>query len=138
MKRILLVGGTGFVGQSVCERLVEHGEGAGTRITVPTRRLARAKSVQFLPTVDPVECDVHDDAQLARIVAGHDAVVNLIAILHGSAADFARRSLMLRDRVPVGRFGGIPVVATLRRHGGLCADQAEVVARSLARILGEL
>ena len=55
---------------------------------MPTRRLAHAKTVQFLPTVDPVECDVHDDAQLARLVAGHDAVVNLIAILHGSAADF--------------------------------------------------
>ena len=99
MKRILLLGGTGFVGQSVCERLVEHGEGAGTRITVPTRRLARAKSVQFLPTVDPVECDVHDDAQLARMVAGHDAVVNLIAILHGSADAFERVHVRLPQRL---------------------------------------
>ena len=99
MKRILLLGGTGFVGQSVCERLVEHGAGAGTRITVPTRRLARAKSVQFLPTVDPIECDVHDDAQLARVVAGHDAVVNLIAILHGSADEFERVHVRLPQRL---------------------------------------
>ena len=63
---------------------------APMRLTVATRRLAHAKPVQFLPTVDPVECDVHDDAQLAQLVAGHDAVVNLIAILHGSAADFER------------------------------------------------
>ena len=52
-KRVVVLGGTGFVGRSVCERLVAHGGGAGIRITVPTRRLAHAKSVQFLPTVDP-------------------------------------------------------------------------------------
>jgi NADH dehydrogenase len=99
MKRVLLLGGTGFVGQSLCERLVEHGDGAGLRITVPTRRLARAKTVQFLPTVDPVECDLHDDAQLSRLLAGHDAVVNLVAILHGSAAEFERVHVELPRRL---------------------------------------
>ena len=97
MKRILLLGGTGFVGRSICERLVAQVD--GTRITVPTRRLAHAKSVQFLPTVDPVECDVHDDAQLAGVMAGHDAVVNLIAILHGSAADFDHVHVRLAQRL---------------------------------------
>lgn len=90
LRRVLVLGGTGFVGRSVCERLVEHGGGAGVRITVPTRRIAHARTVQFLPTVDPLECDVHDDTQLSRLVVGHDAVVNLIAILHGSPADFER------------------------------------------------
>ena len=36
------------------------------------------------------QADVHDDAQLARLVAGCDAVINLVAILHGSAAEFER------------------------------------------------
>jgi len=96
-KRVLVLGGTGFVGRSVCERLVERN--ASTRLTVATRRLAQAKSVQFLPTVDPVECNVHDDAQLARLVTGHDAVVNLIAILHGSAADFEQVHVQLARRL---------------------------------------
>lgn len=96
-KRILLLGGTGFVGRSLCERLVA--QGTDLRLTVATRRLARAKAVQFLPTVDPVECDVHDDAQLTRLVAGHDAVVNLIAILHGSAADFDKVHVQLARRL---------------------------------------
>ena len=99
MKKIVLLGGTGFVGQALCERLVEQGDGAGTRITVPTRRLAHAKTVQFLPTVDPIECDVHDDEQLARLVAGHDAVVNLIAILHGSANQFEHVHVRLPQRL---------------------------------------
>jgi uncharacterized protein YbjT (DUF2867 family) len=96
-KRILLLGGTGFVGRSLCERLVA--QGTDLRLTVATRRLANAKSVQFLPTVDPVECDVHDDAQLTRLVAGHDAVVNLVAILHGNAADFQKVHVQLARRL---------------------------------------
>ena len=96
-KRVLVLGGTGFVGRSVCERLVERN--ASTRLTVATRRLAQAKSVQFLPAVDPVECNVHDDAQLARLVSGHDAVINLIAILHGSASDFEQVHVQLARRL---------------------------------------
>jgi uncharacterized protein YbjT (DUF2867 family) len=96
-KKVLLLGGTGFVGRSLCERLVALG--TDLRLTVATRRLAHAKSVQFLPTVDPVECDVHDDAQLTRLVAGHDAVVNLVAILHGSAADFQKVHVQLARRL---------------------------------------
>jgi len=96
-RKVLLLGGTGFVGRSVCERLVERD--TSMRLTVATRRLAHAKAVQFLPTVDPVECDVHDDTQLARLVAGHDAVVNLIAILHGSAADFDKVHVRLARRL---------------------------------------
>lgn len=100
-KRVLVLGGTGFVGRSVCERLVAHSGGAGMRITVPTRRLAHAKSIQFLPTVDPIECDVHDDAQLARALAGQDAVVNLIAILHGTEAAFEQVHVRLAQRLAV-------------------------------------
>ncbi len=99
MRRVLLLGGTGFVGQSVCERLVEHGDGAGVRITVPTRRMANAKTVQFLPTVDPIECDVSDDAQLAKVLAGHDAAINLIGILHGSQEAFERVHVRLPERL---------------------------------------
>lgn len=97
--RILLLGGTGFVGRALCEKLVERGAGAGARITVPTRRWAHAKTVQLLPTVDPIEADVHDDAALGRLVAGHDAVVNLVAILHGDAATFDRVHVQLPRRL---------------------------------------
>lgn len=90
MSNILVLGGTGFVGRSVCARLVERAGAAGGRITVVTRRLASAKHVQSLPTVDVVAADVHDPPQLQRLTAGRDAVVNLIAILHGSEAEFQK------------------------------------------------
>jgi NADH dehydrogenase len=88
--RILVLGGTGFVGQSVCEALVERAGGGSARIRVPTRRIARARHLQLLPTVETVQADVHDEAALGRLLSGMDAVVNLVAILHGSERAFAR------------------------------------------------
>jgi uncharacterized protein YbjT (DUF2867 family) len=86
MKQVLVLGGTGFVGRAVCECLAEHAP--ATRVRVPTRRPAHGNSVRFLPNVDLLSANVHDEAALRRLVADCDAVVNLVAILHGSAAAF--------------------------------------------------
>lgn len=86
MKNILVLGGTGFVGRQVCEQLHR----LGWRITVPTRRAIHAAAIQHLPRLTVLEADVHDPARLAALLAGHDAVVNLVAILHGSEAAFER------------------------------------------------
>lgn len=95
MNNILVLGGSGFVGRSVCDKLVERSNGAGGRITVPSRQPARAKHIQMLPTVQLVAADVHDPAQLRRLVQGADAVINLVAILHGSEAAFERAHVAL-------------------------------------------
>ena len=96
-QKILVLGGTGFVGRAVCARLAARS--ASAVITVPTRRQQHANAVRSLPTVQVVQANVHDDAQLARLVAGSTAVVNLIAILHGSAADFQRVHVDLPRRL---------------------------------------
>jgi uncharacterized protein YbjT (DUF2867 family) len=82
-QKILVLGGSGFVGRHICEALSRHGH----RITVPTRRLP-ARSVQMFPGVEVVQADVHAPAQLASLVHGHDAVINLVAILHGKESAF--------------------------------------------------
>ena len=84
MNRILVLGGTGFVGRHLLEKAGQ----LQCRVTVPTRRLENAKAVQSLPWVDPIEADIHNAAILTRLASGHDAVVNLVAILHGSQAAF--------------------------------------------------
>jgi uncharacterized protein YbjT (DUF2867 family) len=88
IQRILVLGGTGFVGRSVCTRLTARSGGAGGVVRVPTRRARSANRVRPLPTVEVVVADVHDPAQLAGLVSGMDAVINLVAILHGSARAF--------------------------------------------------
>ena len=91
MKKILVLGGTGFVGAHVCEKLVRQ----GWQVTVPTRRRDNARHVQHLPGLTVLELNVHDEAALAQAVAGHEAVVNLVAILHGSPAAFNKAHVEL-------------------------------------------
>ncbi len=87
-RRIVVLGGTGFVGHALCEQLVRAWP--GVRIGVPTRRLRFGTAVQSLPGVEIVQADVHDLATLRRVLLRADAVVNLIAILHGNEAAFKR------------------------------------------------
>lgn len=97
MTAILVLGGTGFVGRAVCEALTRRSP--SDRIIVPTRRYPRGDGVKLLPTVDLVSADVNDDAALARLLADCDAVINLVAILHGSRADFERVHVGLPQRL---------------------------------------
>lgn len=96
-RRIAVLGGSGFVGRAVCERLVRRSPGGA--IVVPTRRAMHANSVRALPTVDVRVADVHDDAALRSVLDGCDAVINLVAILHGSAAEFERVHVALPKRL---------------------------------------
>jgi uncharacterized protein YbjT (DUF2867 family) len=84
MKNIFVLGGTGFVGAHVCEKLVR----AGWHVTVPTRRRNNAKAIMHLPGLTVLEINVHDEQALSRALGGFDAAVNLVAILHGSDAAF--------------------------------------------------
>src|SRR5262245_63331610 len=79
MARVCVLGGSGFVGRHVVEKLVERGD----FVVVPSRRRERAKHLITLPTVDVVQANVHDPATLARLFASCDAVVNLVGVLQG-------------------------------------------------------
>ena len=50
---------------------------------VPTRDRERAKDLLLLPTVDVVQADVHEPAEISRVLRGSDAVINLVGVLHG-------------------------------------------------------
>ena len=95
MKRVLLIGGTGFVGRHLCEHLVR----LGYSLTVPTRRAAQAAAIQHLPRLTVLQADVHDETELRSLLAGHDAVVNLVAILHGKETAFEHVHVDLPDKL---------------------------------------
>jgi uncharacterized protein YbjT (DUF2867 family) len=92
IKKVLLLGGSGFIGASIADQLSSR----GFFVTVPTRLRERAKHLLILPTIDIVEADVHDPESLLTLVREHDAVINLIGILHG---DFEREHAEFPKRV---------------------------------------
>lgn len=90
-KRVLILGGTGFVGRHVCEKLTR----LGCSMTVITRRASQAAAIQNLPRVRVLEGDVYNAAFLTQCMAQHDVVINLIAILHGSEEAFDKAHVQL-------------------------------------------
>jgi NADH dehydrogenase len=80
---LLILGGTGFIGRSIVARL----SAAGWRVRVPTRRLARARALMPLPTVEVLECNINADGIIEHLTAGTEAVINLVGVLHGRRAE---------------------------------------------------
>lgn len=80
MKKVLLIGGTGFLGGAIARRLAN----AEFSISLPTRRIEGAKQLTVLPTARVFQANVHDEAVLARLVQGQDAVISLVGILRGN------------------------------------------------------
>jgi NADH dehydrogenase len=80
LRKICVLGGSGFVGSSIVTKLDQD----GYAVTVLTRRRESAKHLFLLPNVTVVECNVMDDQALKAALSGADAVVNLIGILHQS------------------------------------------------------
>jgi uncharacterized protein YbjT (DUF2867 family) len=93
--RVLVLGGSGFVGRHVCEQLAR----LGWAVTLPTRRALHAAHVQSLPGLTVVEASVHSPADLARLMPGHDAVVNLVAVLHGNEERFEQVHVTLPGHI---------------------------------------
>lgn len=82
LKKVLLIGGSGFVGGWVANRLSQR----GIRVVVPTRHRDHSKELILLPTVYTVDADVHDPKTLVALMEGVDAVINLVGVLHDSAS----------------------------------------------------
>jgi uncharacterized protein YbjT (DUF2867 family) len=93
--RVLILGGTGFVGRHVCEKLTR----LGCSMTVVTRRARQARAIQNLPRVQVLEGDVYNADFLSHCMAAHDVVINLIAILHGTDAAFDKAHVQLPQTI---------------------------------------
>ncbi|WP_420223563.1 complex I NDUFA9 subunit family protein [Pigmentiphaga litoralis] len=99
-QRVLVIGGSGFIGSHLVAQLAAQGK----RIVVPTRRYIRARHLILLPTVSAIEADIHDDRDLDALIAGQDAVINLVGVLHGDRGvpygnAFRKMHVELPDRI---------------------------------------
>ena len=79
IKKIVVLGGTGFVGSSLCNRLSKE----GYQIKILTRnREYNRENLILLPNVDLIETDVGNLNNLNQHLIGCDMVINLIGILN--------------------------------------------------------
>ena len=99
IKKIGILGGSGFVGHSLANRLTRDGH--ELRVLTRDQRLHRA-NLMVLPTLELVECDIHDPAQLNAHLAGCDTVINLVGILNERGRDglgFHRVHVELAEKI---------------------------------------
>ncbi|WP_195821253.1 complex I NDUFA9 subunit family protein [Roseobacter sp. MH60115] len=79
-KLVTIYGGSGFVGRYIARRMAK----AGWRVRVAVRRPNEAifvKPYGVVGQVEPVLCNIRDDASVQAVMAGADAVVNCVGIL---------------------------------------------------------
>lgn len=81
-KLVTIFGGSGFVGRYIARRMAKE----GWRVRVACRRPNEALFVKPYGTpgqVEPLACNIRDDASVRAMVRGADAVVNCVGILNG-------------------------------------------------------
>jgi uncharacterized protein YbjT (DUF2867 family) len=79
-KLVTIYGGSGFVGRYIARRMAK----AGWRVRVAVRRPNEAifvKTYGVVGQVEPVLCNIRDDASVASVMKGADAVVNCVGVL---------------------------------------------------------
>ncbi len=79
-KLVTIYGGSGFVGRYIARRMAQ----AGWRVRVAVRRPNEALHVKpygVVGQVEPVFCNIRDDASVRAVMQGADAVVNCVGIL---------------------------------------------------------
>lgn len=77
---VTIIGGSGFVGRYIARRMAQ----AGWRVRVAVRRPNEALFVKpygAVGQVEPVPCNIRDEASVRAVVQGAEAVVNCVGIL---------------------------------------------------------
>jgi NADH dehydrogenase len=85
-KLVTIFGGSGFVGRYIARRLAKE----GWRVRVAVRRPNEALFVRPYGVpgqVEPVACNIRDDASVQAVLRGADAVVNCVGVLNSVGAN---------------------------------------------------
>jgi NADH dehydrogenase len=125
---ICVLGGSGFVGRQVCAALAAR----GLRLRVPVRSRDRAKHLTMLPTCETIAADVHDPVVLKMLIAGCEAVVNLVGVLHdgrGNGSFEAAHTGLARKVIEACRATGVRRVLHMSALGA-AVDAASGYQRS--------
>ena len=87
---VTIYGGSGFVGRYIARRMAK----AGWRVRVAVRRPNEGifvKPYGVVGQVEPVFCNIRDDASVAAVMHGSDAVVNCVGTFDKSGKTISMR-----------------------------------------------
>lgn len=77
-RKLLLLGGSGFIGKQLAFALANR----GWKVTVPSRRPHRNRSLLVHPNISLIQANIIDPDGLKELCQGQQALINLVGILH--------------------------------------------------------
>lgn len=135
MRRISILGGTGFIGSCLVSALTHR----GYRTRVFTRRRERNRHLLVIPECDLVELDVFSDEALAAGLADCEAAINLVGILNARGRSFHDAHVTLAEKlVNACRAQGVTRLlhmCALRANGAGPSEYLATKAEGEARVM---
>jgi uncharacterized protein YbjT (DUF2867 family) len=134
-KLVTIYGGSGFVGRYIARRMAKE----GWRVRVAVRRPNEAMFVKPYGTVgqvEPVLCNIRDDASVAAVMQGADAVVNCVGLLTESGKN-KFETVQTEGAARVARLAAEGGVQTMVHISALGADENAASDYARTKTLGE-
>jgi uncharacterized protein YbjT (DUF2867 family) len=132
---VTIIGGSGFVGRHIAQRMARR----GWRVRVACRRPNEAMNVRPYGTVgqvEPVQCNIRDEASTRAVIQGADAVINCVGLL----SEWGRNTLQACQAEGAGRVARIAAeegVAHLVHLSAIGADGASNSEYARTKAAGE-
>ena len=134
-KLVTIFGGSGFVGRYITRRMAK----AGWRVRVAVRRPNEALFVRTYGTVgqvEPIFCNIRDDASVAAALNGADAVVNCVGILT-EAGKNTFDEVQSEGAERIARLAALEGISTMVHMSAIGADPEADSKYSHTKALGE-
>lgn len=134
-KLVTIYGGSGFVGRYIARRMAK----AGWRVRVAVRRPNEALFVKpygVVGQVEPVFCNIRDDASVRSAMAGADAVVNCVGTFDKSGRNNFR-AVQVEGAARIARMAAESGVSRLVHISAIGADPAAESLYSVTKAEGE-
>ena len=134
-KLVTIYGGSGFVGRYIARACAKE----GYRVRVAVRRPNEAMFVKpygAVGQVEPVFCNIRDDASVRSVMAGSDIVVNCVGILAPSGKN-TFDAVQHEGAERIARIAAEQGVAKMVHISAIGADKASKSDYSVSKALGE-
>jgi len=134
-KLVTIYGGSGFVGRYIARRMAKE----GWRVRVAVRRPNEAifvKPYGVVGQVEPILCNIRDDASVRAAMQGADAVVNCVGVLAESGKN-TFEAVQAEGAERVARLAAEAGIATMVQISAIGADTTGDSAYQRTKAKGE-